>query len=157
MDETRRPPQLGVGHLEQLASAEDTGLSPLSEPGGGLHVLVAEDNDVNQLVIRALLSQLGHRCDMVADGNAVIERVASQRYDVVLMDIQMPGLDGLTATRRIRALPGDAGRTPIVALTANAMPEERSAYLEAGMNDHLSKPLDPKALANSLSRLFATA
>jgi signal transduction histidine kinase len=148
---------LGVGDLGTLAPAEDTGLSPPTDLAGGLHVLVAEDNDVNQLVIRALLSQLGHRCDMVADGNAVIERVASQRYDVVLMDIQMPGLDGLSATRRIRALPGEAARTPIIALTANAMPEERSAYLEAGMNDHLSKPLDPRTLANSLSRLFAVA
>jgi two-component system sensor histidine kinase/response regulator len=73
------------------------------------------------------------------------------------MDIQMPGLDGLSATRRIRALPGEAARTPIIALTANAMPEERNAYLEAGMNDHLSKPLDPRTLANSLSRLFAVA
>jgi two-component system sensor histidine kinase/response regulator len=118
---------------------------------------VAEDNEVNQLVIRAVLEQMGHHCEVVADGAQAIERVARSPYDLVLMDIQMPHVDGLQATRRIRALPGDRGRVPIVALTANAMAEERATYLEAGMNNHVSKPVDTKSLAQTIARVFAEA
>jgi signal transduction histidine kinase/ActR/RegA family two-component response regulator len=145
-----------LGSSTHLAP-EETDFAPGPDGAAGLDVLVAEDNDVNQLVIRAVLTQMGHRCELVGDGLTVVERAAARHWDLVLMDIQMPGLDGLTATRRIRALPGALGRVPIVALTANAMTEERRSYLDAGMDDHLSKPLDARQLARMLSRLTQTA
>ena len=120
--------------------------------GGGLRVLVAEDNEVNQLIIRTMLTQLGHACDVVGDGSEAVDRVKQGGYDLVLMDIQMPLLDGIAATRQIRAMDGSAGHVPIVALTANAMVEERAAYLEAGMDDYISKPIDTKELIQAIAR-----
>ncbi len=106
------------------------------------HFLVAEDNAANQIVVRALLEQLGHTCALVEDGQAALNALAAASYDGVLMDCQMPGMDGYTATRRIRAgaVPG-CERIPIIALTAYAMPADRAKCLEAGMNHYLSKPL----------------
>ena len=116
-------------------------------------ILVAEDNGVNQILIKAMLDHLGHFCDVVADGFEAVRQVQAGDYDLVLMDIQMPGMDGEAATRAIRALPGPAGRIPIVAMTANAMIEEREAYLAAGMNDHVAKPLDLPRLAAVIARV----
>jgi CheY-like chemotaxis protein len=150
----RVPLRLGsVARVVRESSQFDAG----ADFTASLRILVAEDNEVNQLVIRAVLEQMGHHCEVVADGAQAIERVARSPYDLVLMDIQMPHVDGLQATRRIRALPGDRGRVPIVALTANAMAEERATYLEAGMNDHVSKPVDTKSLAQTIARVFAEA
>ena len=114
---------------------------------GGLHILVAEDNEVNQHVVRAMLSNMGHSCEMACDGLEVVAKVMAGRFDLVLMDIQMPNLDGLAATRRIRALAGSVAHIPIIALTANAMVEDKQAYLEAGMNDHVAKPIEIGKLA----------
>jgi signal transduction histidine kinase len=126
-------------------------------PTRRLRVLVAEDNDVNQLVIGAMLGQLGHDYEIVRDGRAALERARQGGWDCVLMDIQMPGMDGLAATRAIRALEGTAARVPIVALTANAMTHDRALHREAGMDEHLSKPLQPQRLAAVLARLGAIA
>ncbi len=123
----------------------------------GLHILVAEDNEVNQIVIRAMLEQQGHTCDMANDGMEVVAKVDSRSFDLVLMDIQMPVLDGMAATRRIRALNSGAARIPIIALTANAMLEDRGAYIEAGMDDHVSKPIEPKQLARAIARALSRA
>ena len=79
---------------------------------------------------------------------------ASSTYDLVLMDIHMPNLDGMAAARRIRALDGDVARIPIIALTANAMVEDREAYLACGMDDHVAKPIEPAALARAINRAF---
>jgi signal transduction histidine kinase/CheY-like chemotaxis protein len=124
-----------------------------------LSVLVAEDNEINALLIRALLSKLGHRPEGVTGGVAAVDAWAkacerNEPYDLVLMDIHMPGLDGLAAVRRIRSLEIETGaaRTPIVALTANAFPEDRQAALAAGMDDFLVKPLDRAALERILQR-----
>ena len=114
---------------------------------------MAEDNGVNQILIKAMLDHLGHFSDIVADGFEVVRQVQAASYDLVLMDIQMPGMDGEAATRAIRALPGEVSRIPIVAMTANAMVEERAAYLAAGMNDHVAKPLDLARLSAVITRV----
>ncbi len=124
---------------------------------GGLSILVAEDNEINALLARALLVKLGHRPTMAANGVDAIDafiaaRAAGTFYDRVLMDVHMPGMDGFEATRRIRAIEAEdeGARTPIIALTANASVEDRDACLAAGMDGFLIKPLDRERLAAAL-------
>jgi CheY-like chemotaxis protein len=126
----------------------------------GLAVLVAEDNDINALLARHLLSRLGHRPVMVATGgDAVSAFVAAQAagtpFDLVLMDIHMPGMDGIEAARRMRAAESGGKRTPIVALTADAFPESRDACLAAGIDGFVTKPLDRERLTAALARFAA--
>ncbi|MEN9629012.1 MAG: hypothetical protein RJA10_2239 [Pseudomonadota bacterium] len=118
----------------------------------GLRVLVAEDNAVNQLVIEATLQRMGHHVQVVGDGRQALELVQSADCDLVLMDMQMPELDGAAATRAIRALGGAVGRLPIVAMTANAREEDRQACLDAGMDDYVSKPVDHALLQAVMAR-----
>lgn len=117
-----------------------------------LRILVAEDNALNQEVARGLLSRQGHTVEIAADGRLAVEAVRTKQYDVVLMDVHMPELDGLAATREIRRLPGDRGRTPIIALSASVLPGETQQCVAAGMDAHLAKPIDPTALAEALVR-----
>ena len=122
-----------------------------------LRILVAEDNAVNQKLALRLLAQLGYRADVAADGVEVIEALERQTYDVVLMDVQMPEVDGLEATRRIvRRWPASA-RPRIIAMTANAMQGDRELCLEAGMDDYISKPIRVEELVAALSRTPAGA
>ena len=107
-----------------------------------VRVLLAEDNPVNQRVMIALLAKAGVRVDVAGNGVEAIEAVRSRPYDLILMDIQMPELDGVQAARRIRELEGEMGRIPIVAVTAHAMKGDREKYLQAGMNDYLPKPIN---------------
>ncbi len=120
-----------------------------------LRLLVAEDNEVNQKVAGLMLGRLGQRPDIVANGQEALEAVRRTDYDLVLMDVQMPVMDGLEATRRIRTeLPAE--RQPrIVAMTANALVEHRTESLEAGMDDHLAKPVRPEDLVAVLQRAGA--
>jgi signal transduction histidine kinase/ActR/RegA family two-component response regulator len=129
----------------------------LDEAGGGLRILAAEDHPVNQLVLRTLLSQLGCEVTLVGDGAEAVEAFRSAHWDVVLLDIQMPNMDGLQATRAIRALEQVRGalRTPLVALTANAMPEEVAEYRAAGFDEYLSKPIDAGELVVVLNRALS--
>lgn len=120
-----------------------------------LHVLVAEDNTVNQVLIRALLERMGHDCDIVDDGRAAVAQLQASEYDLVLMDVQMPEMDGEAATRAIRTLPRPHGAVPIVAVTANAMAADREAYFRAGMNAFVSKPIDPEALVQAMAQAMA--
>ena len=117
-----------------------------------LKLLVAEDNSTNQLIIRTILESLGHRVTLVDDGRAAVETVQGGDFDMVLMDVQMPVMDGPTATGEIRRLAGQAGQIPIIALTANAMSGDRESYVAVGMNDYVSKPIDPKRLLEALAR-----
>lgn len=117
----------------------------------GLRILVAEDNPVNQLLARRLLTKNQHEVVIVENGLLAVEAARGQEFDLVLMDIRMPVMNGLEATRAIRALPGAAGRLPIIALTANAMSEDRDACFEAGMNDFIPKPFDFEVFRSKLA------
>jgi CheY-like chemotaxis protein/HPt (histidine-containing phosphotransfer) domain-containing protein len=123
-----------------------------SEAPRALEILVAEDNEINRMLVSALLARSGHRIELVGDGRAAVATVARRAWDLVLMDVQMPEMDGVAATRAIRALPPPANAVPIIALTANARPEHRAEYLAAGMNDYLAKPVQPEALEAALAR-----
>jgi GAF domain-containing protein/DNA-binding response OmpR family regulator len=116
-----------------------------------LRILLAEDNAVNQKLALRLLGNMGYGAELAGDGLLAIEAVEKGAFDVVLMDVQMPELDGLEATRRIRARWPERG-LHIIAMTANAMAGDRDACLAAGMNDYISKPIDPAALAEALAR-----
>ena len=124
-----------------------------------LRVLVAEDNKINQLVTRKMLDQQGHTVDLAEDGVQAVERWALGGHDLILMDWQMPEMDGLEATRRIRALELEKScrRIPIIALTANALTEDRSICLAAGMDEMLAKPVTAEELAGTLARIMALA
>jgi CheY-like chemotaxis protein len=118
-----------------------------------LRVLVAEDNVVNQKVVMAMLSHLGYRADLVANGLEAVDAVRRVAYDVVFMDLQMPELDGVGATREIIIEHPHDRRPRIVALTANAYDEDREACLAAGMDDYVSKPLKTETLEAALLRV----
>ncbi|MEN8704706.1 MAG: response regulator [Nocardioides marinisabuli] len=139
--------------LEHLATAPADAGQP-QRPGRRHRVLVVEDNPVNQMVAGGLLQHLGYDHDTVDDGRAAVEAVAAGGWDAVLMDVQMPVLDGYAATRCIRAAEADAGapRLPVIAMTAAAVEGERERCAEAGMDDYLTKPVDPAALAETLAR-----
>jgi two-component system sensor histidine kinase/response regulator len=111
----------------------------------GRHILLVEDNEINQMVARELLEDAGLVVDVACDGQAALEMVRGAAYDLVFMDMQMPVMDGLTATREIRKIRG-LSRLPIVAMTANAMEQDRQKCIEAGMNDSVIKPIDPERL-----------
>jgi CheY-like chemotaxis protein len=117
-----------------------------------LRILLAEDNLVNQKVALLLLQRLGYRADVAGNGLEVLEALHRQSYDVVLMDVQMPEMDGLSATRRICQQWSHTSRPRIIAMTANAMQEDREVCLEAGMDDYLSKPIRAEALVQALSK-----
>jgi two-component system, sensor histidine kinase and response regulator len=133
----------------------DTGEVDISDWSAGLEkiagarVLLVEDNELNQQVATELLREGGFEIDLAEDGLKATERVGSKDYDAVLMDMQMPVMDGLTATRHIRQNERFA-QLPIIAMTANAMLQDKQACLEAGMNDHVAKPIDPEALFKTL-------
>ena len=120
-----------------------------------LRILLAEDNAMNRRLALILLDRMGYTADVAMNGREAIEALERAPYDVVLMDIQMPEMDGLEATRQIRARWQDGGRPRIVALTANAMAEDREMTVEAGMDDYLSKPIRPAELADALRRTEA--
>lgn len=118
------------------------------------HLLIAEDNAVNQRVITAMVTRLGYTFDMVGDGVEAIEAARNKSYDAVLMDVQMPKIDGVMATRLIREEERDLGRhVPIIAITAHAMRGTREDYMAAGMTDFIPKPISVKTLAVTLHRL----
>jgi len=122
----------------------------------GLKVLVVEDNPTNRMVARRILEMLGASVETAEDGLSGVE-AAERGFDLILMDVQMPGVDGLEASRRIRALPGPAGATPIVALTANVLAHQRATYLAAGMNGVAAKPISPTALLSEIVRVAEAA
>ncbi|ATQ44828.1 ATP-binding protein [Caulobacter mirabilis] len=123
----------------------------------GLKILVVEDNATNRTIACKLLETLGAIAHTAADGLEGVQAATAGGFDLVLMDIQMPGIDGLEAARRIRALPGPAGVTPIVALTANVLSHQRQTYLAAGMDGVVGKPISPAALLAEIARIASPA
>jgi signal transduction histidine kinase/ligand-binding sensor domain-containing protein/ActR/RegA family two-component response regulator len=152
--ETRPPP--GVAAAPAAASARPSASAPtsLEAPPRALDVLLAEDNLVNQRVAKRMLESLGHRVVVASNGAEAVEAVGRQAFDVILMDVHMPELDGIEATRRIRAAEaGLARRIPIVAVTAGALDEDRTACFEAGMDAFVPKPVRAATLAEVLAGL----
>jgi PAS domain S-box-containing protein len=145
--------------LLQLLTAGEAGVEEVETVTDGkrtrsaLRILLAEDNAMNQKVALRLLEQLGYRADVANNGLEAIESLERQPYDVVLMDVQMPELDGLDATRRICAEWPEETRPHIVAMTANALPEDREACFAAGMNDYVAKPIRAEELVAALKRV----
>ncbi len=120
-------------------------------PGRQLEILVVEDNQINRIVVGEMLGRMGHRVTEAHDGREGVEIAERQAFDIILMDISMPELDGVEATRRIRAGHGASRLTPILALTAHAMPEEVTRFLAAGMNDTMTKPVSRAVLAEKIA------
>jgi PAS domain S-box-containing protein len=122
----------------------------------GLRVLIVEDNATNRLIATRLLQAMGAQVTTAEDGAQGVEAASLDGgFDLIFMDIQMPGIDGVEATRRIRALGGAAAQAPIVAMTANALAHQQAAYLAAGMNGAVAKPLSPSALVRTIAALIA--
>ncbi|OYY93186.1 MAG: hypothetical protein B7Y41_12740 [Hydrogenophilales bacterium 28-61-23] len=144
---------LSQSHLPQglpgLGSVQSQDLFELTRPIHGGHVLLVDDNTTNQLVGTGFLAKMGLNFDVANNGQEAVEMVAANHYDVVLMDLQMPVMDGFEATRQIRASAKGRG-LPILAMTAAAMVQDRQATENAGMNGHLAKPIDTRELANAL-------
>ena len=138
-------------HREHSAAPVAAAPAPEARPE---RILLAEDNVVNQKVALHMLARLNYRADLASNGLEVLEALERQRYDIVLMDVQMPEMDGLEAARRLRSQRREAGaRGPwIIALTANAQQEDRDRCLAAGMDDYISKPLKVTDLAAALER-----
>ena len=124
-----------------------------------MRVLIADDHEVNQAIVAAMLKKWGHAVSAAFDGREALEKIASENYDLVLMDLQMPVMDGLDATRRLREREVASGhrRLPVIAMTARAMDEDRQRCLAAGMDGYLSKPLDQRALFEVMSRFGGPA
>lgn len=128
----------------------------ISRDGRPLRILLAEDNNVNQRVAIAMLRKGGHEIDIANDGVEALMMASQNQYDVVLMDIQMPNMSGIDATQKIRRLPCPNADVPIIAMTANAMAGDRESYIDAGMNDYVSKPIDPGKLSAAITRQSGT-
>ncbi|MET7245838.1 PAS-domain containing protein [Methylobacterium sp. EM32] len=137
---------------EEDPARERPPLAPLARPA---KVLLVEDSPINQDIARAILERRGHAVSVAGDGAEAVSALQAGGYDVVLMDVQMPGMDGLTATRHIRALGAPASRLPIVALTANVLPQQVAQFRAAGMDDHVGKPFRPDELLATVERWSA--
>lgn len=153
LPEVHNPEQASVCERSPRGTGYASGVHDSSAPGplAPIDVLVVEDNPVNQRVVQKTLEHLGHRVTIAATGDEAVARATSERYELILMDLQLPDLDGVEATRRIRSCERTRS-IPIIALTADASREDRARCLSAGMNDHLSKPLRRADLERALAR-----
>jgi two-component system, sensor histidine kinase and response regulator len=148
-----RPAELFNGIVTSLAPDPVAGVGSLvtrhslRERQAGAAILLVEDNEVNRVLATTILTRLGHQVTVAEDGVAAVGLCAQANFDLVLMDMQMPGMDGLQATERIRALDSPMRRVPVIALTANALQGDRERCLAAGMDDYLTKPFNPEQLA----------
>jgi CheY-like chemotaxis protein len=142
-----------------VAAADTAGTAHAQQtktPARRLAILCAEDNPYGRVILNTILTELGHRADFVGSGEEAVEAV-KRGYDVVLMDVTLPGIDGLEATRRIRALAGDVGRTPIVGISGRTESGDEEAARAAGMNSYLRKPVSPSALSEAIAAVLPAA
>jgi CheY-like chemotaxis protein len=146
-------PERGDPALNLQIGEDDKPLPlPETENGRGLRILVAEDKNINQQIITGMIEPLNGRVDVVENGIQAVAAVTRSKYDVVLMDAHMPEMDGISATQKIRSLPGPVSEIPIIALTADAMRGDRQKFLDAGMNDYVAKPIDQRELLKAIAR-----
>jgi CheY-like chemotaxis protein len=145
--------ELAVESAEDAHAAAAPGAD--AAPGRAAHILVVDDNATNRMVVEALCEMFDCSTESVVDGVEAVEAARTGRYDVILMDIKMPRMDGVAATREIRKLPAPAGRVPIIALTANADADEVTRYLAAGMRCVVEKPIKPDRLMEALDMALA--
>jgi CheY-like chemotaxis protein len=141
-----------VKRIEPEESKTETKLDPQMAENLPLRILLVEDNAVNQKLALRLLEQMGYRADLAGNGLEAIQAVGRQKYDVVLMDVQMPEMDGLEASRQICARWPRGERPHIIAMTANAMQGDRERCLAAGMDDYVSKPIRVNELVSALGK-----
>jgi CheY-like chemotaxis protein len=137
----------GAAESAQDAQARQS----VSAPARLLSILCVEDNPYGRVILNTILTELGHRADFVGSGEEALKAM-TRGYDLVLMDVTLPGIDGLEATRRIRALPGAVGATPIVGISGRSESGDETAARAAGMNFYLRKPLSPSALAAAINQ-----
>ena len=149
----------GVAPVTAAASPSPPLDNRLAEASlSGMRVLLAEDNPVNALLARTVMTRAGATVTVASDGEEAVAACAEgKHFDLILLDLRMPRLDGLGAARRIRALQGPMAKAPIVALTADAAPEDRTAAREAGMDDFVTKPISPDQLEALAARFFLKA
>jgi two-component system, sensor histidine kinase len=133
------------------AAAQASGAGARAGRAGGLRVLCAEDNPYGRVILNTILTEFGHRVDFAASGTAAVEAVARGGYDLVLMDVTLPGIDGIEATRRIRALDGVVARVPIIGISGREAPGDEAAARAAGMDFYLMKPVSPSGLAEVIA------
>ncbi len=120
--------------------------APAPQPAASLHLLLAEDNDINRMLISTMLTRMGHRVDAVGDGRAVLAALQGKAYDLLLLDMEMPILDGGSTARAIRRSPGPVAQMPIVGISADALPEHRDRHMAAGLDAYMTKPIEWDAL-----------
>jgi CheY-like chemotaxis protein len=143
--------------LELVTEVPAASVPRVSTPrSSGLDILVAEDNAINRKLIALMLEALGHKCTFAENGEQAVSAAVAGSFDVIFMDVQMPVLDGLGATKQSRALTTPVSKTPIVAVTANAMSGDKEKYMAAGMNNYLSKPLSLQSLMKLFDELKIT-
>jgi PAS domain S-box-containing protein len=147
--------RLPIGQTEEGAASEDGASDESDVLDRPLDILFAEDHPVNQRIGLAFLAPFGHRVTVVENGAAAVQAAAATRFDVILMDVHMPVMNGLEATRQIRAGLGPNAATPIIALTADAMDTQREQGFAAGMSAYLAKPIDPRALISAIAAAVA--
>ncbi len=141
-----------AAHIEGRPTRAATGTSGAAAAHPAARILLVEDNEINRRIASAMLKSLGYGQDSAIDGFAALEAIGRDSYDLILMDCQMPGMDGFEATRKIRAAESGTRHIPIVALTANTAAEDRARCLAVGMDDYLSKPIRPDALRVTLAK-----
>uniref|UniRef100_UPI00248DAF67 response regulator n=1 Tax=Aeromonas taiwanensis TaxID=633417 RepID=UPI00248DAF67 len=146
-----RPPQASARPAPLLVNPEDYA-EPVEAQQLGLNLLLVEDNSVNLLVAQRLLQVLGCTVTTATDGEQALQLLQTQSFDLVLMDVQMPVMDGLAATTHIRASQQPWADIPIIALTADAMPESKQYYLSHGMNGYITKPINKETLLGEINR-----
>jgi CheY-like chemotaxis protein len=140
--------------LREISAPRSRPAAPAGAAWSSPRILVVEDNPVNRAVASRQLRKLGYRVEVVSTGSEALARIGTEHFDLALMDCQMPGMDGFETTRAIRAMESPGTRLPIVALTADATPEDRARCAAAGMDGHLAKPFQTEHLKDTIQRLL---